>query len=58
MFGFEYKLTLSTRPPKRLGDEELWDNAEAALEEALKKCGKPYEIAAGEGAFYGPKIDI
>jgi len=58
LFGFEYKLTLSLRPPNRLGEEELWDRAEAALEEALKKCGKPYTISPGEGAFYGPKIDI
>ena len=58
MFGFEYKLVLSTRPENRLGGEELWDKAEAALEEALKKCGKPYEIDEGAGAFYGPKIDI
>ena len=58
MFGFEYKLALSTRPVNRLGDDELWDKAELALEEALKKCGKPYEINKGDGAFYGPKIDI
>lgn len=58
MFGFEYKLTLSTRPVNRLGGEELWDKAEAALEKALKECGKPYEINEGDGAFYGPKIDI
>jgi threonyl-tRNA synthetase len=58
-FGFqEFKLYLSTRPAKRVGDEEKWDAAESALEEALKRSGLPYEINAGDGAFYGPKIDI
>jgi threonyl-tRNA synthetase len=58
-FGFqEFKLYLSTRPEKRVGDEEKWDAAESALEEALKRSGLPYEINAGDGAFYGPKIDI
>ena len=58
-FGFEeFKLFLSTRPEKRVGDESNWDEAEAALEEALKRSGLPFEINEADGAFYGPKIDI
>jgi len=58
-FGFqEFKLYLSTRPEKRVGAKESWDAAECALEEALKRCDLPYEVNAGDGAFYGPKIDI
>ena len=58
IFGFKFELELSTRPEKRLGDEKLWDQAEAALEEALNKFGKPWSLNAGDGAFYGPKIDV
>ncbi|WP_081690925.1 threonine--tRNA ligase [Conexibacter woesei] len=58
LFGFEPKLELSTRPEKRLGAEEVWDHAEAALENALKRQGLDYEINPGDGAFYGPKIDL
>jgi threonyl-tRNA synthetase len=58
LFGFEPKLELSTRPEKRLGSDETWDHAEAALENALKRQGLEYEINAGDGAFYGPKIDL
>jgi threonyl-tRNA synthetase len=58
-FGFEtFELYLSTRPPKRVGAEEQWDVAEAALEDTLKRSGIPYQINAGDGAFYGPKIDL
>jgi len=58
-FGFEtFELLLSTRPPKRVGREEDWDVAEAALEDTLKKSGIPYHVNAGDGAFYGPKIDL
>ncbi|MBX2993448.1 MAG: threonine--tRNA ligase [Bdellovibrionaceae bacterium] len=53
-----YKIFLSTRPEKRMGSEELWDTAEAALEQALKALNLPYTINAGDGAFYGPKLDI
>ena len=49
---------LSTRPEKRTGAEELWDEAEQALERALKEAELPYEINPGDGAFYGPKIDF
>lgn len=52
------KVFLSTRPEKRGGAEELWDKAEAGLEEALKRADLPYQIEEGDGAFYGPKIDF
>ena len=58
-FGFEeVRIALSTRPPKRIGADEVWDVAEAALEAALRKNGLQYRVAAGEGAFYGPKLDF
>ncbi len=59
MFGFkEYKIYLSTRPDKYLGNIEQWNNAENLLENILKKTGRNYEIDIGGGGFYGPKIDI
>ena len=58
-FGFtDFKLYLATRPAKYVGDIALWDEAEKALFEALKKTGLDYEIDKGGGAFYGPKIDL
>lgn len=54
----EYKVLLSTRPEKRLGSDEIWDKAEGALSTALSNLNIPYKINAGDGAFYGPKIDI
>ena len=58
-FGFDtFELFLSTRPAKRVGREEDWDAAEAALEDTLKRSGIPYQVNAGDGAFYGPKIDL
>mmetsp|Transcript_9144 Transcript_9144/g.6894 ORF Transcript_9144/g.6894 Transcript_9144/m.6894 type:complete len:85 (+) Transcript_9144:1369-1623(+) len=57
-FGFHFELELSTRPENRLGDETLWDMAEEALKEALDKYGRPWKLNPGDGAFYGPKIDI
>ena len=58
-FGFEsFELYLSTRPPKRVGRQEDWDAAEAALEDTLKRSAIKYQINAGDGAFYGPKIDL
>ncbi|HOF33510.1 MAG TPA: threonine--tRNA ligase [Spirochaetota bacterium] len=59
-FGFEnFKIKISTRPEKEyVGSVELWDKAEAALKEALQRSGMSYEINEGDGAFYGPKIDI
>jgi len=56
--GLTYSAKFSTRPEKRIGDDALWDRAEAALESVLKSLEVPYEIKAGEGAFYGPKIDF
>jgi threonyl-tRNA synthetase len=58
IFGFEPRLELSTRPENRIGTDEMWDAAEAALEGALKKAGLEYEVNPGDGAFYGPKIDL
>ncbi|SCV99862.1 LAFE_0B04148g1_1 [Lachancea fermentati] len=58
VFGFEFKMELSTRPEKYVGDLETWNNAEAKLEAALKKWGGNWELNPGDGAFYGPKIDI
>jgi len=57
-FGLEYRLDLATRPAKKIGADEAWDQAEAALHAALKRRGLPYEVDVGGGAFYGPKIDI
>jgi threonyl-tRNA synthetase len=58
-FGFhEMQVQLSTRPPKRLGDDATWDRAEAALAAALTTNGVEYRVDPGEGAFYGPKIDF
>ncbi|CAJ1931494.1 unnamed protein product [Sphenostylis stenocarpa] len=58
IFGFTYELKLSTRPEKYLGDIATWDKAESALKEALHDFGKPWQLNEGDGAFYGPKIDI
>jgi threonyl-tRNA synthetase len=58
VFGFEYELELSTRPANALGSVELWKSAEAQLAQALDQFGKPWKINPGDGAFYGPKIDI
>jgi threonyl-tRNA synthetase len=58
IFGLEYKMALSTRPEGFLGETSLWDQAEAALEEALNIAGHEWELNPGDGAFYGPKIDI
>ncbi len=57
-FGFEPRLELSPRPEKRIGEEAMWDRAEAALERALTHRGLEYELNEGDGAFYGPKIDL
>ncbi len=58
IFGFEYELEISTRPEKSIGTEEDWERATSALMSALRDSGLPYEINEGDGAFYGPKIDI
>ena len=61
LFGYEARIKLSTRPTdpsQRAGDDALWDRAEAALASALESEGYAYEIAEGDGAFYGPKVDF
>jgi len=58
-FGFDdYRVELSTRPDKSIGTDEQWQQAEAALREALERQGRDYEVSPGEGTFYGPKIDF
>ena len=58
IFGFEYEMELSTRPEKSIGSDDAWELATSALLSALKDSGRPFEINEGDGAFYGPKIDI
>ena len=58
LFGVTASAELSTRPEKRLGTDEQWDRAEAALEAALKRYQMDYVVSPGEGTFYGPKIDL
>jgi len=58
IFNLEYKFRLGTRPEGFLGDIETWNKAEKALHNVLEKSGKEYTVAEGDGAFYGPKIDI
>ncbi len=53
-----FKIYLSTRPEKRMGSDEVWDRAEGALSDALKQLDLPYTVNPGDGAFYGPKLDI
>ena len=57
--GFDkFKIKLSTRPVKRVGSDEIWDQSESALKNAIDKLGLDYEIDEGDGAFYGPKLDF
>lgn len=58
VFGFEYKIELSTRPEDSMGSEELWNEAEQSLQHVLDKRGVEYRVNEGDGAFYGPKIDF
>jgi len=58
IFGFEYCMELSTRPEKSIGSDEDWESATSALLSALKDSGQKFEINEGDGAFYGPKIDV
>jgi threonyl-tRNA synthetase len=58
IFGFSFELHLSTRPKKALGSLELWNQAESMMTEALNSFGRPWKLNPGDGAFYGPKIDI
>ncbi|PGV57031.1 threonine--tRNA ligase [Bacillus cereus] len=57
-FGFEYEVELSTRPEDSMGDDKLWEQAEAALENVLHSLYYKYRLNEGDGAFYGPKIDF
>lgn len=58
IFKLEYSFRLGKRPERFMGDKSIWNKAEQILEKILKNSQKPFEIAEGEGAFYGPKIDI
>ncbi len=58
LFGFDFHVELSTKPEKAVGDAKVWEISEKALEETLKELGINYKINAGDGAFYGPKIDF
>lgn len=58
VFGFSFKLNLSTRPEKFLGDPDIWEQAEKQLENSLNDFGEKWVLNPGDGAFYGPKIDI
>lgn len=58
IFGFEYEMELSTRPEKSIGTDEDWEKATNALLHTLQERGLPFEINEGDGAFYGPKIDV
>jgi threonyl-tRNA synthetase len=58
VFGFTYKVELSTRPEDSMGSEELWNSAEQALENVLKSENLDFKLNPGDGAFYGPKIDF
>ena len=56
--GFEVRIKLSTRPEMSIGSDKVWEEAESGLESALSSLGVEYEVNAGDGAFYGPKIDV
>lgn len=58
IFGFDYTMELSTRPEKSIGTDADWDQATKALQSALEDSGQSFEINEGDGAFYGPKIDV
>jgi threonyl-tRNA synthetase len=58
IFGFDFEMEISTRPEKSIGTDEDWERATGALMKALDEMGFPYQICDGEGAFYGPKIDV
>lgn len=58
VFGFKYRVELSTKPEKAMGSDEIWEIATSTLEDALKSKGLEYKVNEGDGAFYGPKIDF
>ena len=57
-FDFEYRIDFSSRPAKSIGSDENWEKAESSIKNALSKFGQEYQLNEGDGAFYGPKIDI
>ncbi|RXJ60887.1 threonine--tRNA ligase [Candidatus Marinarcus aquaticus] len=57
-FDFEYRIDFSSRPDKSIGSDENWEKAENSIKNALSKFGQEYQLNEGDGAFYGPKIDI
>ncbi|XP_007949135.1 threonine--tRNA ligase, mitochondrial [Orycteropus afer afer] len=58
VLGFSFRLALSTRPSGFLGESYLWDQAEQVLQQSLEEFGEPWDLRPGDGAFYGPKIDV
>ena len=58
VFGFKYHVELSTRPEDSMGSDEIWEMATEALRDAIESKGMPYKVNAGDGAFYGPKLDF
>ena len=58
IFGFDFEMEISTRPEKSIGTDEDWERATGALMKALEEKGFQYHLCEGEGAFYGPKIDV
>ncbi|MEC9488795.1 MAG: threonine--tRNA ligase, partial [Halanaerobium sp.] len=58
IFGFKYHVELSTKPDKAMGSDEIWEKATSALQQALEEMDLDYEVNEGDGAFYGPKIDL
>ncbi|MGA3116873.1 MAG: threonine--tRNA ligase [Syntrophobacteraceae bacterium] len=58
IFGFDFEMEISTRPEKSIGTDEDWERATGALVQALEEKRFPYHVCEGEGAFYGPKIDV
>jgi threonyl-tRNA synthetase len=58
IFGFSYEMEISTRPEKSIGADEDWERATEALTKALEEKGLPFQVNEGDGAFYGPKIDV
>ena len=58
LFEFEFELELSTRPEEYIGELDIWDTAEQILQEELERSGKKWSLNSGDGAFYGPKIDV
>ena len=58
LFGFQYRVVISTKPAKAIGSDEAWELATNALIKAVERANLSYTINAGDGAFYGPKIDV